>query len=97
MIEFLIVIIVVLLLVIFISVKKNIELNDVIDETSDNIDASLVIIEECYVDLSKKLEIELLSDEPVVRELVDDMKKCKQSLLVIANVITKNFTDEDEE
>lgn len=82
------------LIVLFFSVRKSIALNERLENISDSINTSLDIIDNCYARVSSKLEIELLSDEPIVKELVSDMKYCKDSLLVIANIITQNSEDE---
>lgn len=81
----------------YFSVRKNIQQNEKLEQISDQINVSLDILDNCYAKVSSKLEIELLSDEPIVRELVADMKYCRDSLLVVANVITSEYTNEDAE
>ena len=80
----------------FFSVKKNLELLSQIDDISDQIEESLDIIDASYKRISEKASLEVMSDEPVIRELVADMKASKDALILVANKIVQPLTNNDD-
>lgn len=81
----------------YFSVKKNIELIEKIEEAVLQVEESLDILDHFYKRIDKKSKIEVLTDEPVARELVDDMKKSKDAILLIANKLSNFMQIEKEE
>lgn len=80
------------------SVKKNLELMDTIENTTTMIDASVVELEVVRKRIDKKLKLELFSDDPVVRELVDDMRLARRLVSVISENLTgEKYKFEEEE
>ena len=53
----------------------------------DALEQSLYRLDERYVSISKVLEIPLFYDSPQIRQVIDDVKACQDSILYIANEI----------
>ena len=53
----------------------------------DALEQSLDRLDERYVSISKVLEIPLFYDSPQIRQVIDDVKACQDSILYIANEI----------
>jgi hypothetical protein len=81
------------------SVKKNFQMMETLESTMEQIEESLELLEISKKRIEKKLKIELLSDEPIIRDLIDDMKLSKKSLLLISEKLTgiKEVLDEENE
>lgn len=84
-----------------VTVRKNLELNDQREMLVDQIEESLDMLDECYDRLARNADIPVLSDEPVIREVVADIKRARNTVLAIAGkVVTygadKGADDEDE-
>ena len=75
------------------SVKKNIQLYEELESINTQIDSSVEELDYLYKKIDKKSKIELFSDEPMIRELVEDMKQAKK----IVMSITESFTSEKED
>lgn len=67
--------------------KKNLELADQREGIVDTIETSLDILDEVYTRIAHAATIPVLSDEPVVRELLNDIKRAKNAVLAIANMV----------
>lgn len=93
---FLIVVSIVLAISLSFSVKKNLELLERLDEVSDSIEESLDVIDESYAKISQKATLEVMSDEPVVKELVADIKAAKDALILVANKIVQPLNELEE-
>ena len=55
----------------------------------DSLTECLDILDERYASVSKILETPLFYDSPQIRQIVVDMRKCQDSILVVANVISQ--------
>ena len=91
---------VVLLLVslaLFVSLKKNIELIDRIEEIEDSVEVAIKILEEQYVKMDEKSKIEVFSDEPIVRSLVEDIAIAKESVLKVSKFLDMMVEDDEIE
>ena len=75
------------------SVNRNLEFMELIEETNDQIDEAIVELDYYYKRLDKKAKLDLFSDDPTIRELVEDMKQAKQ---VISLISKKLSGDKDE-
>lgn len=80
----------------FLSIKRNLEMADKIDELGDQVEETLDIIDGCYQRIAKVAEMPVTTDDPVIQQLVSDIKYTKQALLLIANKIV-TFDQEEEE
>jgi len=70
----------------YFSIKKNFELLEIIEGYGEQITESLEDLNYYYGRIDKKSKIEIFIDEPVMRELVEDIKGTKK---VIKNVAEK--------
>lgn len=71
------------------SVRLNLSYADKLEEVSDQIEDSLDVLDTCYQRAAAKAELEVLSDEPVVRELMDDIRGSRDAILLVANLIVE--------
>ena len=71
------------------------KLSNTIFTLEDQVEESLDIIDECYRKIFNASQIPVLYDEPVIKELINDIKTSREALLLIANKITI-FSQEDK-
>lgn len=86
-----------LLVALFFSVKKNLQCIEKLDEVNDQVEKSLEILNTCYQRAVARTELDVMSDEPIVRELVNDLQICRDSILLVANLIVDPLREDDEE
>jgi len=60
----------------------------IIFRVEDAIEESLDIIDERYRSMSKILEVPLFYDSPQIRQVVNDIKVTRDSLLLVANIFS---------
>lgn len=82
--------------VLYYSIKKNLELLQLLDDLNDQVEESLDILDGSYQRISQKASLEVMSDEPVVRELIADMKSAKDALILVANKIVQPLDQTDD-
>jgi len=68
-----------------VTIRKNLELNDQREALVDTIEESLDVLDTCYSRISHAAEIPVYSDEPIIRELVADIRHAKHAVLAIAS------------
>lgn len=81
-------------------VRKNMQLNDQREELVDTIQESLDLLDSCYSDIARNAEIPVLSDEPVIREVLHAIKRSRNAVLAIAGKVViygSEKGDEEEE
>ena len=66
------------------------------DELAERVDASLDTLDECFKGISKAAQIPVMSDEPVVKTLVTDIKRARDAIMVIASSIA-SFEEEQQD
>lgn len=79
-----------------ITVRKNLELNDQREALVDVIEEALDVLDGCYFRISHTAEIPVYSDEPVIRDLVSDIKRAKNAVLAIASKVVI-YGDDDKD
>lgn len=79
------------------SIRKNFELFDIIDEAAQGYEETLKDLDYYYNRIDKKSKMELFLDEPVTRELVEDIKGTKKAIRNAAEKISVFIEDENEE
>lgn len=79
------------------TIKKNMELNDQRESLVDTIEESLDQLDECYMRIARNAEIPVFSDEPVVREVLSDMRKARNAVLTIASRVVIYGEDKEGE
>ena len=81
----------------FLSIKKNMELIERLEAVMEQVEESLEILDRYYVSIDKKSKLELLTDDPTTRELVQDIKGSKDAILLVANKIVESIEEKKEE
>ena len=69
----------------------------VILKIEDAIEESLDLLDQRYTSISKVLEIPLFQDSPEIRQVHDDIRKSRESVLEIANILTNGMVEEVED
>mgnify|MGYP000253180934 CR=1 FL=1 len=65
-------------------------LNTNVIEFEDNIEECLDLLDKKYSSMSAVLEIPVFFDSIEVRKVINDINECRDSLVVVANKLTKN-------
>lgn len=78
----------VLFVVCCLSIYYNLKFARIIIRMEDEIGDCLDILDDKYRSLSKVLEIPIFFDSPQVRQVIEDIKTARGSLLQIANKLT---------
>lgn len=76
---------------------KNLSLSEQRDTLVDTIEESLDVLDSCYTDIAHASEIPVLSDEPVIRDVLSAIKRAKNAVLAIASNVVIYGNDPDEE
>jgi hypothetical protein len=79
-----------------VSATKGISLEDQLEDVDATIDDALEVLEEQHKRLEAKSKIEVFSDEPIVKELVQDIATARDSVTAIARVLDQIFEDETD-
>lgn len=58
------------------------------EELLELLEESIQDLEICYKRIDKKTKLELFSDDPTVKELVDDMKQARHTVASIVQQLT---------
>ena len=72
-------------LMLFCSLYYNWKFANLILKMEDEISQSLDILDARYLSMSKVLEIPIFFDSPQVRQVIDDIRDSRDSVLLIAN------------
>lgn len=83
--------------VLYVIVNKTFTMSDTIDNIKDQVDKSLDVLNDCYIRTVEKSQMEVMSDEPIVRDLVHDLKTCREAILLVAGYIASPFADDNDE
>ena len=85
----------------YVSVKKNLELLERLEDVEDAADNALKVLDEHHQKIGKKSRIEVFSDEPIVRDLVQDIVAVKHAVHEVALRLDESLStqtqDEDSE
>tara|TARA_Y100000310_G_C20484008_1_gene716045 strand:+ start:594 stop:908 length:315 start_codon:yes stop_codon:yes gene_type:complete len=80
-----------------VSLYFNVKHGILIIKLTESIESALDILDEKYSSISKVLEIPLFYDSPQVKNVVEDIKNCRDSLLESAKVLTEVDEEQYEE
>ncbi len=72
-----------------ISIYFNVKHGMLILNLIESIENSLDVLDERYHSISKVLEIPIFYDSPQVKQVIEDIKNCRDSLLVAANELVE--------
>ena len=84
-----------LVLLAFVSYKL-FKFSIIIIEFEDNIEECLDLLDKKYSSMSEVLEIPVFFDSVEVRKVINDINACRDSLVIVANKLTKNTRSEIE-
>lgn len=79
------------------SVKKNLQLTEKLQEINDQVEESLDVLDACYQRAAERAKLEVFTDEPVVKELIEDIKLTRDAILLVANLIVEPLKQTKEE
>jgi hypothetical protein len=79
------------------TIRKNMQLNDQREELVDTIQESLDTLDGCYSDIARNAEIPVLSDEPVIREVLHAIKRSRNAVLSIAGKVVIYGSEKGDE
>jgi len=85
-----------LLTLLIVSVKKNFQLINQLEDVSNQVEESLDILDSYYQKIDLKSKTEIWSDEPIVKDLIEDIKGCKNAVLLVANKVYSPLEQNDE-
>lgn len=79
------------------SVRLNLKLGKMILVVEDQIEESLDILDESYHRLTAITEIPVMSDEPVIRDVLSTIGRARYAVLEVANklIVFENESQED--
>jgi hypothetical protein len=92
-----IILILLLSITLFFSLRLNLKNRDRLTEISEKIEESLDILDVCYQRAATRSELEVFSDEPVIKELVEDIQISKNAILLVANLLTEPMNNDEGE
>lgn len=84
----------VLSVAVIVSLRKCMQALDHMEELGNQVEECLDVLDSCYESVCRSLEIPVLSDEPVVKQLVIDMKRSRDAVLLVANKLVTLDNDE---
>jgi len=84
-------------LVLYVSIKKNLEWMELFDGAAEDYRELLDQLQQLYKSVDRKSKMELFLDEPVTRELVDDIKGTKKAIRTAAEKISVFIEEENDE
>tara|TARA_A100001011_G_scaffold392199_2_gene479246 strand:+ start:270 stop:578 length:309 start_codon:yes stop_codon:yes gene_type:complete len=87
----------VLFLLLCVSLYYNYRFATIILKIEDSLEVSLNKLDIRYASISKILEIPLFYDSPQIRQVIDDIRASRDSILEVANQIAKIEETSDEE
>ena len=79
------------------SVRMNLDYSDKMQEIKEATEESLDVLNTFYQRAATRAELEVMSDEPVIRELVADLKGSRDAILLVANIIVDPLQNDDNE
>ena len=88
---------VILSLLLIVSVYFNIKHGLLIVKFVDAIEDSLDVMDKRYSSIDKVLETPLFYDSPQIRQVLDDVRICRDSILLAANILTDNSVQIEED
>ena len=81
----------------YLSVKRNLEYMETMETAADSFQEAIDKLNYYYTQIDRKSKMELFLDEPVTRELIDDIKGTKKAVKEAAEKISVFLEDENEE
>lgn len=80
----------------YVSVRKNIELFDRLQQIDDVLQICVKVLDEQTTKIEEKTKMEVFSDEPVIKELVNDMNVAKETVINVSNLLDDLVEKQDD-
>jgi hypothetical protein len=81
----------------YFSLRLNLKQSEKLQQINNKIEESLDVLDVCYQRATTRANLEVFSDEPVVRELVEDIRLSKDVILLVANLLVEESNKDNEE
>lgn len=78
------------------SIRVNLRYMDTVDAVHAAVEECLDVLDTFYQRAAKRAKLEVMSDEPVVRELVADLKGAREAILLVASLIIEPMQFDEE-
>jgi len=69
--------------VLLLSIRKNLQFVELIEDFFEETEESIKILEFHLSKIEKKSKLEIMLDDPIIRELVNDIKKSKEAVQLV--------------
>lgn len=79
----------------FFSVRKNFQLVDKLEEIDAQVEESLDILDDYYQRIDVKSKTEIFFEDPLVKGMLQDIKGCKDAVLLVAHKIYSPLEEEN--
>lgn len=79
------------------SIKRNLEMLQRLEEVDESVEEVVMLLEEYHNRIDVKTKIEVFSDEPIIRELVQDMASARDAVKHSASILRNASTFQREE
>lgn len=76
-------------------VRQNLALSDQREDMVDQIEASLDLLDQVYRRFAHHVTVPVMSDEPIVHEVVHDLKLARNTILAVASKIVTYGTGDE--
>jgi len=77
----------------FFSLRLNLRCYEKIQSVAEQVEKSLDVLDTCYQRADSRAKLEVFSDDPIVKELVDDIRITRDSILLVANLIIEPYQE----
>ncbi len=85
----------------YLVVKNALKMRDKMDDLNEQIDESIAMLDNYYVSIGRAAGTPVLSDEPIIKKLMSDIKGAKHAVVLVMNKMgefdQEEAIDEDEE
>ena len=91
---------IVTLVMLFYSIKRNLEYQDKLDELDEVLGSVVDALDEQHAKIEAKTHIEVFSEEPIIKELVQDISTARDLVKESASIlrdVAASLQEEDEE
>lgn len=79
-----------------VSVYANVAFIKKLFKVEDELERGLDVLDDVYVDIVAASKVQVFSDEPIVKKLVNDIQRARDAILAVANIISYHFTQRDQ-
>jgi len=77
-------------------VKRIEYLVEVVENVDEQVEQSLDILDVSYRNIDHAAKLEVLSNEPAIREVMEDIRRARNAILLVANKVSSYAEDSEE-